>query len=368
MSVTAVRNCDRLHGMINNTILHGVGENTRAPWIEAMEAQLHGIKLLDFLMDKMSYKTLKGWARASLQQWHVDRFIMGHATPFVWNQDTLAASLAASRTIPLDTKINAFNLETNAAWWYFDDAPLPIQTVSNPNAHIHAMSFGWVRHGAIEVDLKDLKVTDVVEPVGPAAFVITCWIPDPWSESEPSWRGRFGNLMPSQVWTWFDGETLQEMLDRCRREHRQQYGPGGKWHSEHIVGEDVFMHAAEVMSRFILAGFAWMNQKVLVLQDGGLPRQRRKDYQRTVSHDESTVKIIQLRRTQHVPTLDDNPEKTDRTDPYYSVRFEVDPHWRNQACGPNMSDRRLRWIDAYMKGPDDAPLHVPQRKIYVVTR
>jgi hypothetical protein len=40
----------------------------------------------------------------------------------------------------------------------------------------------------------------------------------------------------------------------------------------------------------------------------------------------------------------------------YAVRFIVRGHWRNQACGPGLSERRLVWIKPYYKGPEMADL------------
>jgi len=65
-----------------------------------------------------------------------------------------------------------------------------------------------------------------------------------------------------------------------------------------------------------------------------------------------TVQVVTLRRCStssdghHVagPRLDRNH------------RWIVAGHWRNQACGPNHSERRWIWIDQYIKGPDDKPL------------
>lgn len=39
-------------------------------------------------------------------------------------------------------------------------------------------------------------------------------------------------------------------------------------------------------------------------------------------------------------------------------RWLVRGHWRNQACGPGMTLRKRRWIDPYVKGPEDMPLDV----------
>lgn len=42
----------------------------------------------------------------------------------------------------------------------------------------------------------------------------------------------------------------------------------------------------------------------------------------------------------------------------YSHRWTVKPHWRQQPYGPGRSLRRARYIDQYVKGPDDKPLRV----------
>lgn len=65
------------------------------------------------------------------------------------------------------------------------------------------------------------------------------------------------------------------------------------------------------------------------------------------------VRVVQLRR-QPQPDHDapDRPEGG-RT---YRHRWTVSGHWRNQAVGPARSQRRPTYINAYLKGPDDAPL------------
>lgn len=137
-------------------------------WQEAMEAQIHGIKLLDHILTGMERQG--AFVRNLETQWRVDRLIMQHATAFAWGADPLAAVLAAAQSMPGDTRINHWNLETGAAWWYFK-TPLPVQTVLDPDAHVHAMSFGWIKKHLIKNG----------PPV--PAFVATCWIPDPHHET-----------------------------------------------------------------------------------------------------------------------------------------------------------------------------------------
>lgn len=42
----------------------------------------------------------------------------------------------------------------------------------------------------------------------------------------------------------------------------------------------------------------------------------------------------------------------------WSRRWMVRGHWRQQPCGPGNSERKLRWIDPYVKGPEGLPLDV----------
>lgn len=64
------------------------------------------------------------------------------------------------------------------------------------------------------------------------------------------------------------------------------------------------------------------------------------------------VTIVELRRPVRLPH-----DTTGRTsDRQYSRRWWVGGHWRQQACGPNHSERRPKWIAPYIKGPQDKPL------------
>lgn len=41
-----------------------------------------------------------------------------------------------------------------------------------------------------------------------------------------------------------------------------------------------------------------------------------------------------------------------------AVQFLVRGHFRNQACGPGHTERRVLWIEPYWKGPADAPINM----------
>ena len=44
-----------------------------------------------------------------------------------------------------------------------------------------------------------------------------------------------------------------------------------------------------------------------------------------------------------------------------TMQFLVRGHWRNQACGPHLGERRSTWIEPHWKGPEDGPINVRTR-------
>lgn len=68
------------------------------------------------------------------------------------------------------------------------------------------------------------------------------------------------------------------------------------------------------------------------------------------------VTVVDVRR--HAPSAKSEPGGEGR---HLSVRFIVEGHWRRQAYGPKRQYRRPTWIAPHWRGPEDAPLHVPDR-------
>lgn len=62
------------------------------------------------------------------------------------------------------------------------------------------------------------------------------------------------------------------------------------------------------------------------------------------------VKIVELRQMKH-QTVTHSPSGRQ-----YHHRWVVRGHWRDQACGPGLKQRRRVWVPPYTKGPDGAPL------------
>jgi len=68
--------------------------------------------------------------------------------------------------------------------------------------------------------------------------------------------------------------------------------------------------------------------------------------------DPARVTIVELRRPIS-PPRDRDSQPSGRQ---FQRRWWVGGHWRQQACGPNHSQRKPTWISSYIKGPDGLPL------------
>lgn len=53
---------------------------------------------------------------------------------------------------------------------------------------------------------------------------------------------------------------------------------------------------------------------------------------------------------------------------HYSVQFQVSGHWRLQPCGPGRSVIRRVWVREHLKGPQDAPITRPKKRLLAVVR
>ncbi len=292
-------------------------------------------------------------------QWRIDALMLKDATPFAWGTETIRAVLAASRSIPGDTNINAWNLDTNAVWWRFDE-PLPFKTISESDIGVRAICMAWVYQRAESVMFPAGSLQSEVDRAlreGPPIQRILCmslWIDDPEQQL---------TIIPSQTMLWHDDESFDQMIERTRIAHKRLYGPGGVREHESQVGEAVFMAATVGMARFTLAALAWLGQKVLVNGEGHIERHRRKDFNKRTGQELTNVRVISLRKAERAAAVGGETHSVE-----WSCRWTVDGHWRNQPVGVGHAERRLTWIHPFVKGPDDKELRVPKRKVYMVNR
>lgn len=108
------------------------------------------------------------------------------------------------------------------------------------------------------------------------------------------------------------------------------------------------------VARLVLAAWMLMQQTLVSTTEAPLDRAHRKMAKRMGIP--ARVTVVMLRR--HEGT-----RREGETYVEWSHRWIVRGHWRWQACGPGRLERRRIWIAPFVKGPDDAPLIVPE-KVY----
>jgi len=138
----------------------------------------------------------------------------------------------------------------------------------------------------------------------------------------------------------------------------------------HAVGmwdlEEPVSHRLDdgTVSPLSVLGTAWllMDQSNITTS-----RQLRSSTEQSVSapSDADVVSIIELRRTRSGP---DSVTAGAGSDRKINKRFLVSGHWRQQACGPGRTLRKPRYINAFLKGPEDAPLLDPSDRVYLWRR
>ena len=264
-----------------------------------------------------------------------DYNLLAAAAPFAWSEKTVDATLAASKGIPDDTTLERWNLPTDKVWWWFEK-PLQVQTASDLGG-VRAISMGWLN---------------------PHHFGVSVWVdaPDGFVVKTP--------VTPTQHWTWPRGCSVAEMLEGTRKAHNALYGPGGKYASVDVFELEEFMHATNVISRFVLAGLAWLEQQILTNEPGHIERHERKRLEKARGGKMQEIRVVHLRKMQQRPAA----EPGEPTGRHLTVQFAVDGHWRNQPIGPGRTGRKLLYIHSYIKGPDDAPFKTPAKKLFLVDR
>jgi hypothetical protein len=276
---------------------------------------------------------------------------LADAAPFFWSAETAKAVLAASRSVPRDTRLTKWNLPTASAWWYFEEkvfecVTLDYVTKAQEHVPVRALQLFWV--GAV--------------------FVVV-----PWADSD-RWPGE---IYPCMFMQWPEGKTVTDMATS----EQLNVSDGKMAKAEGVVNE-------LVVPPFVLAALAWLEQKVATVSEESVHRARRREFAKATGRANVGVRVVQLRRAEareSAPTCLCGHPYADHDDGgrcaepcacaafeqakvHWSCRWVVDGHWRHQPCGHLREERRLTWIDAYLKGPDGLPLKEGRKKLVAVIR
>jgi hypothetical protein len=171
--------------------------------------------------------------------------------------------------------------------------------------------------------------------------------------------------IPTTAWIWHDGTRLSQLPSRLLREYDRIYKDGTM--GDEYADAEVTMAASMAFSKFFMAAAAWLRQKIVVESHGGTGiRQAARQLQREHKLAETPrVRIVELRRSQYVKRED--AVAMDGTGRHLSVRFVVKGFWRSQWY-PSRKEHAPKYIESYLKGPQDAPLKAAAPTVYVVRR
>lgn len=261
------------------------------------------------------------------------------ADTYCWFPEPLHAADVAAATLPVTTTLSRDLTESAAAWWHFME-PYPIRT-SAAHDHIEALLWYWVKH------------TDGTEGVQFSVYVF----------DEPT-----GRPMPSTLFYWQDGHSLQQAMEKQAVAYKSAYDvPDSALRVQRagLLGFDATIHVIERLMRLWAAAAIWIQQRILTYSPGHIERHERKRMERgRFQHAVRDVQIIELRRRAY--TSDTAADGTERAVDW-QCRWIVRGHFREQWY-PREDRHKTKFIEPYDKGPADKPLKVPQHTVYKVDR
>lgn len=266
--------------------------------------------------------------------------VLDNCTLYAWGTDPICAVLEASKSLPPESSIipDLYTELPRRGLWIFDT---PIQ--NSTTTHDHEVSgILW------ELSHDGLWLTTLIRVRKEIAGVV------PWKHVQAGkLTGTFVGFFPAHT-------SLESLAAFTRKRYAErleqdyQTGLSGNQHAETSL----------LFTRFWLSAVQWMRQRVLVRSrpPSVMPKnkKRARKFARRSKGRIPIIEIVQLRRTEGGQT---DGAGTSRS---YSVRFIVHGHWRNQWYS-RAGVHAPKWIEAYVKGPHDAPLKEALR-VYDVSR
>lgn len=282
------------------------------------------------------------------------------AETYSFNQETVDAIFAGSRSIPRESPLSSVDVPTGCGWFWFAN---PIDVASSPvaSSRTHALLWGWDDDKIPNETIAQLTKNSTV------ALRFSAYVQDERDSNTSN------SVLPSTRWYWPLELTFDEMIAFNTEAYAHDYGPGGQHeHDPNRIRLEGTIKCITELSLFFLMSCVWFKQRIAVVAPAHVERHAKKRYireHRLTEKEAPSVKVIALRRNERSSDVAKTPvlEGESKALREYSYRWIVAGHNRLQACGPERKYRRLIWIDPYPKGPEDKPLKTHQ-KVYAVVR
>lgn len=151
----------------------------------------------------------------------------------------------------------------------------------------------------------------------------------------------------------------QAKLRDARKEPGLIYAHGGEFIWQYGSGAAAHQGEWSAFQATVRSAWLLMQQKlartVEVLPDRASRRRAQREGRKP-----GRVRVIELRRHES-----SRPEGMSERE--YHHQWVVRGHWRQQACGPERSQRKPIWITPHIKGPEGAPM-IGGEKVYALKR
>ncbi len=208
---------------------------------------------------------------------------------------------------------------------------------------LHAISWQYVNMDRMSDERRPYAHAHPQTPDEATGVSVTYWCKPMWADVP----------IPAAWGTLHWGEDWGTAKARYMQEGRLIRGTAG----EEQMGDNYH--------DFLLALLSFLESEVVITEratigHNGTVRRIRKQTGRPPRE----IEVVKLRRRSLGET-----EAQERSSIEYDCQWFVRGHWRQQACGPRMSQRRAIWIKPYRKGPDDKPVKDGSaRRIFEVVR
>jgi hypothetical protein len=258
------------------------------------------------------------------------------AQPYAWSANATSAVTQAARSLASDTALSSAVVPEviSSGWWYFSEH-IPTPTL---------LQDGSLQERPVSALLWKRQISNDGE----------------WSLWFSTFMREDGNDFPSIAWNWADGTSLRQCMDLFNTFM-------GRSQPSTVI--KATLDAALWFSTFFVAGSAWLRQRIIIANAGNVPRQCRRRIQREHKLDAKPqgVLVVELRRTEPNPSTDTSVEPSSEGEGRaYTHRWIVSGHWRNQWY-PSQGSHAPKWIESYLKGPDDKPIKEAVR-VFAVRR
>lgn len=262
-------------------------------------------------------------AQAKAVIWGATMQTLKSGSPFYWDATTCDLVQATAPDVP-DMTLRPEDVITPFGFCWFA-RPLPLTTPGFVGQDLPLLGYAWG------------------EVPGQGIMLI------PFTPSPKRLSGA-----PSQVLMWAYGDSFEGLAKEVRRLATERQGL--------TESEGNVLRRIEQM-RYIAACTAFMNQRILVRSNHLAARSTRRRLERDTWEHNPEIQVITLRRAHAAAQHDASGVPVE-----WSCQWVVTGHWRQQACGPDLTERRPVFVLPYIKGPAGLPLKAPAQRVFAVVR